>query len=222
MKARISEVLVSIQGEGPYVGLPVVFVRFAGCNLRCRYCDTKYAWEGGVEVDIDELAHRVESYNIPNVVYTGGEPLLQSKALENLASALHVKHYNQMIETSASIIPENPEELGRLIRVWILSPKLPMMNPEYRFEVFREFLEEIARCANDVYVKFVLGDAGELELVEKLHRSVIRRHGLYPEKVVLQPLDGGRLSYGELVELVLSKHWGFRVLPQLHKVFGFK
>src|SRR4030043_121997 len=73
----VSEIFASIQGETSYVGLPFAFVRLTGCNLRCRYCDTTYAYDDGEEFPLGEVVSRVVFFKIPRVTVTGGEPLLQ-------------------------------------------------------------------------------------------------------------------------------------------------
>ena len=74
---QVTEIFASIQGETSHVGLPFTFVRLTGCNLRCRYCDTTYAYDGGEEFSIQEIVSRVEVFGIPRLTVTGGEPLLQ-------------------------------------------------------------------------------------------------------------------------------------------------
>lgn len=222
MKIRVCEVFTSIQGEGPYIGLPVVFVRLSGCNLLCDYCDTKYSWFNGTEVEVSELVSKIEVLGLKNVVYTGGEPLLQAEALQELAEVLYRRHYTQMIETNASVVPYNLKELARFIRVWVLSPKLPTMNPRYRFEDFESLLKSLVENACEVYVKFVVGNADEVEIVDKIYGGLLRRYYIPPEYVFLQPLDGGNITYVELVQRVINGRKGYRVLPQLHKLYGFK
>ncbi len=77
---RVAEIFASIQGETSYAGLPFAFVRLSGCNLRCRYCDTTYAYDAGEEFPLEDVAARVEAFGIPRVCVTGGEPLLQEEA----------------------------------------------------------------------------------------------------------------------------------------------
>ena len=80
MSLKINEIFYSIQGESLYAGLPCVFIRLTGCNLRCAYCDTRYAYEEGVVTPIPEIIGRVASYpHVSLVEVTGGEPLLQDK-----------------------------------------------------------------------------------------------------------------------------------------------
>ena len=79
---RINEVFHSIQGESTYAGLPCVFVRLAGCHLRCAYCDTEYAFKEGMTRSIDDIVEQVLAYNCNLVEITGGEPLLQPRVFD--------------------------------------------------------------------------------------------------------------------------------------------
>ncbi|RLF30939.1 MAG: hypothetical protein DRM98_06200, partial [Thermoplasmata archaeon] len=74
---KINEIFYSIQGEGKWTGLPNIFIRTAGCNLRCTFCDTKYAYENGVELQVEEIINKITQYPCKHVCITGGEPLLQ-------------------------------------------------------------------------------------------------------------------------------------------------
>lgn len=122
--ARLSsegEVFYSIQGEGARAGSPAVFVRLAGCNLHCRWCDTKYSWGQGADITEEDLAARILSYNSPGLVITGGEPLLQAPAIEKLLSLLPDSVFVE-IETNGTISP-TPALVSR-VNQWNVSPKL--------------------------------------------------------------------------------------------------
>ena len=80
----VSEIFLSIQGEGRSAGLPCAFVRLAGCNLRCTWCDTAYAWSGGETMTLQQILARLEQFRCRRVEVTGGEPLLQPGTLELL------------------------------------------------------------------------------------------------------------------------------------------
>lgn len=115
------ELFYSIQGEGARAGSPAVFVRLAGCNLHCRWCDTKYSWAQGANVSEEELAARILSYNSPGLVITGGEPLMQAPAIEKLLSLLPDSVFVE-IETNGTI-PPTPTLVAR-VNQWNVSPKL--------------------------------------------------------------------------------------------------
>jgi len=99
---KISEIFTGIQGESSYAGLPCTFIRFSGCNLRCAYCDTQYAYSDGTEMPVDEIMGRVRLSG-PNLVeITGGEPLLQEAELHVLVPALLDEGCHVLIETNGS------------------------------------------------------------------------------------------------------------------------
>ncbi|MFQ5685556.1 MAG: 7-carboxy-7-deazaguanine synthase QueE, partial [Candidatus Scalindua sp.] len=99
---HINEIFKSIQGESSYAGIPCVFVRLTGCNLRCSYCDTTYAYDEGTEVSVNEVLSTIKGYGCKNVCITGGEPLLQNNVTK-LINLLKKDHYNIFVETGGSI-----------------------------------------------------------------------------------------------------------------------
>ncbi len=99
---RVTEIFASIQGETSYAGYPFAFVRLTGCNLRCRYCDTTYAYDGGEEFPLEEIVSRVRSFGIPRVAVTGGEPLLQPEAFD-LVRAFLDQGDTVLVETNGTV-----------------------------------------------------------------------------------------------------------------------
>ncbi|KKO19968.1 MAG: hypothetical protein BROFUL_01316 [Candidatus Brocadia fulgida] len=98
---KINEIFKSIQGETSYAGLPCIFIRITGCNLRCSYCDTTYAYEEGTEMPIGSILERVAGFNIKLVCVTGGEPL-SDKDTPSLIEELLGKNYTVLVETNGS------------------------------------------------------------------------------------------------------------------------
>lgn len=127
---RISEIFYSIQGEGKNIGMPAVFLRLAGCNLRCVWCDTEYSWnwekydrnKESIELSVDEVFRRVRQCPCRKVVITGGEPLLQQKELTALTNLLKRENYWIEIETNGTILPD-PRFDGNIDQ-YNCSPKL--------------------------------------------------------------------------------------------------
>lgn len=101
-RLKLSEVFLSLQGEARSAGLPTVFVRLTGCPLRCRYCDTAYAFYGGQWADIDDIVAQVRAYRVPNVCVTGGEPLAQKRCIALLDKLLEAG-FAVSLETSGAI-----------------------------------------------------------------------------------------------------------------------
>jgi 7-carboxy-7-deazaguanine synthase len=100
MALQVTEIFHSIQGESSHAGLPCVFVRLTGCNLRCRWCDTEYSFHGGQRMELDAVLAEVERYPCRRVEITGGEPLLQAAGVAALASTLLERGYTVLLETS--------------------------------------------------------------------------------------------------------------------------
>src|SRR5574342_577293 len=124
---RVTEIFASIQGETSYAGLPFAFVRLTGCNLRCRYCDTTYAYDGGDDFDLEEIIARVKLFGIPRAMVTGGEPLLQS-GTPALVSAFLDLGWTVLVETNGTVpvAPLDPRA------VKIIDVKCPGSEDEYR------------------------------------------------------------------------------------------
>ena len=115
------EIFYSLQGEGARCGSPAVFLRLAGCNLHCSWCDTRYSWLPGCELEEAEVAARLQAFGCPAVVITGGEPLLQAEALERLLALLPTDFYIE-VETNGTL-PPTPVLAAR-VNQWNVSPKL--------------------------------------------------------------------------------------------------
>ena len=102
MSLNICEILYSLQGESTYSGLPCIFIRLSGCNLRCSWCDTSYAWEEGREFSLEEILKEIRKYPCSLVEITGGEPLLQEESIE-LMKYLHQEGYRILLETNGTL-----------------------------------------------------------------------------------------------------------------------
>ncbi|RLC53766.1 MAG: 7-carboxy-7-deazaguanine synthase QueE [Candidatus Cloacimonadota bacterium] len=115
---KLIEIFCSIQGESTYSGLPCIFIRLAGCNLRCRYCDTKYSYESKFEISVDEIISEIKKYDpVKLVEITGGEPLLQEKVY-NLFEKLENEGFFILLETNGSISLQNvPEKIVKIVDV---------------------------------------------------------------------------------------------------------
>lgn len=204
---RISEIFLSIQGEGIEIGAPTVFVRLYGCDLRCKWCDTMYAVEGGdyENLDVAEVLERVENLGCKNVCITGGEPLLQKNEVVNLAENLHVKRYKIVLETSGHIAP--PEIFREARCVISLDCKCPGSGMEKRMD-----FSIISTLETKDQLKFVLTNDQDY----KYAKGILTNHPTRAQ-VVFQPT--GDLDIRWLAEAVLEDRLdGVRVLPQLHKL----
>jgi len=219
----ITEIFKSIQGEGTRAGLPCIFVRLTGCNLRCTWCDTAYAFYGGKKMSVDEVLARVDelagrSENargsetvVPLVELTGGEPLLQEE-IYPLAEGLLARGYTVMIETSGErFIGKLPKKVIKIVDV-----KCPDSGEPDTFEMRN--LDELTE--NDE-VKFVLSTRRDYEFA----RDFTREHGLAHrvKQVLFSPVfedPEGKWSGLEprtLVEWILADGLPVRLGLQLHK-----
>lgn len=199
----VNEIFFSIQGEGLYIGTPMVFVRFTGCNLRCKWCDTKYAWEEGREMDLEEIVLEVKKYPAGWVCLTGGEPLLQ-KDIYKLMDKFLAMDYRVLVETNGSVsIEEIPCEENVIIDMDIKTPSSGMSE-------FNNY-SNIELLGSKDYVKFVIED----EVDYNFMKDILKSYEMKCE-VVAQPEGNKNLKY--LAEKVLADGLGVRVLPQLHKI----
>ncbi len=224
MECRVVEVFRSLQGEGPEAGTPAVFVRLAGCNLRCPWCDTKYAWSGGEVVEAREVAERVArlAHGAELLVLTGGEPLLQPRCIAKLLEELGLMrvYLRPALETNGTL-PPGP--LAFMLDHAVVSPKLS--NSRYggtgRPEAARvhpDWLTLYRRGYPRIYWKFVVRDESDVEEVE----AFVERHGVERRDVWLMPLASNRDEYmvvaARVARLALEK--GFRFSPRLHLELG--
>ena len=226
---RISEIFHSIQGEGLLLGVPSVFVRTSGCNLRCRWCDTPYAsWSPeGEEMTLPSIMERVRSYECRHVVLTGGEPMVAS-GIRKLASILREEGFHITIETAATVAPE-----GIQCDLASLSPRLADSTPDAetagpwrekhdstrrRPDVIRQWLE-----SGSSQLKFVVSRAEDLPEIEELLNEVGAVPGFTRDRVLLMPegtdVETLRKRGPVLAEICLEN--GFRFAPRLHiELFG--
>ena len=225
---KISELFFSIQGEGELTGIPSVFVRTSGCNLRCRWCDTKYSsWTPeGENVDIEELVERVCSYPARHVVITGGEPMI-AKDIKEFVDLLKQSGKHITIETAGTIAPN-----GIQCDLASISPKLSDSTPE-KGEISEEWIErhDSTRIDHDILnewidsyefqLKFVVSRREEINEVKCIINKI--ESDILPEKVLLMPegTDSETIHsrYDMLVDL--CKENGFRMCNRLHlDLFG--
>ena len=205
---RVTEIFPSLQGEGRDIGVPTVFVRLTGCNLRCVWCDTEYSFTGGSWMALDEVLARVEAHaGVRAVCLTGGEPLLQ-KEHQDLVAALTGRGYRVVVETSGSR-PITGALLHEAVCV-SMDIKCPGSGEEGSL-----LDENIAALRAKDQVKFVLADKADFDFM----RGVIatRLKGC-PAPVTAQPVGGSAEGVRQIAEWVAEAGLNVRVLPQLHKL----
>jgi len=205
---RVNEIFHSIEGEGIRAGYPCVFVRFAGCNLDCSYCDTGYAKkrEQGEEMTEEEVVNRVLSYDCDKVTLTGGEPLLSLST--DLLDRLLDEDIEVNIETNGSINPV-PYQYRNVIIT--MDYKLPSSGMEGR--MVERYIDELRE--QDV-LKFVVGCDEDLEKA----KEVIEGHMIRAE-VFFSPVFG-QMDPKRIVAFLKKNGLGARLQLQLHKIIWDK
>jgi 7-carboxy-7-deazaguanine synthase len=202
---RVHEIYESIQGESTFAGLPCAFVRLSRCNLRCRWCDTPQAFEGGTQMARSEVLQKALSFGTPLVELTGGEPLLQVGAIPLLRELCDAGR-TVLLETSGErdISQVDP----RVHRIMDL--KAPGSD-----ESHRNRWENIEHLTGRDEVKIVLSDRGDYEWAKR----VIEEHGLVDRvNAVLLSCVWGELEPKDLVQWVLQDKLPVRVQIQVHKM----
>ncbi len=201
---QVSEIFHSIQGESTYAGLPCTFIRLTGCNLRCTWCDTEYAFYGGEKMTVDQVLEKVRSFGARLVEVTGGEPLLQ-KEVYPLMNRLLAGGYQVMLETSGErSISEVPHEVIKIVDV-----KCPDSGEPGTFH-----LPNLAAMAPHDQVKFVIASRRDYEFA----RDFAREHDLIHRfaAVIFSPV-WGQQDLPSLAAWILSDHLEVRFGYQLHK-----
>lgn len=200
----VNEIFHSIQGESTLAGVPCVFVRLTACDLRCRWCDTPYAFHEGRKLSVDEVVAQVEAYGCPTVEITGGEPLLQADVIP-LTTKLLARGYRVMVETGGHrSIAGVPAGVIRIVDI-----KCPGSG-----ESDRNDWSNLALLTSLDQVKFVLADRADYEFA----CDVITREHLADRcgAVLLSPVHG-ELALKPLAEWILADRLPVRLQVQLHK-----
>lgn len=201
---KINEIFKSIQGESSFAGIPTVFVRLSGCNLRCLWCDTKYAYDEGVDLIVDEAIDRVNAFGLQFVQITGGEPLLQKEVYELMDRLLDMD-YKVSLETNGSI---NLSSVDKRV-VKIIDIKCPSSGESDRMD-----FENINYLTKSDEIKFVINDRDDYNWAKKIidRYNVIKRCN-----ILISPVFG-EIEPRELAEWILEDNLNVRLQIQLHKL----
>jgi len=200
---KISEIFTSIQGETSFVGLPFTFVRLTGCNLRCLYCDTQYAYEEGTEYSLDKVVAEVNKRAVSRVVITGGEPLLQDETYI-LCSRLLDAGATVLLETNGSILIKDVDQ--RVHR--ILDLKCPGSGMD-KYMIFKNVDYLTVRDE----IKFVISDRKDFEWA----LEILNQHEMQGRAHVLFSPVSDRLHPQELAEWILQEKLNVRLQLQIHR-----
>ena len=202
---KINEIFPSIQGEGLRLGEPTLFIRFSECNLKCAFCDTKYAWHTGQEMTVESILKKIKKIHtaFPTewVCLTGGEPLFQN--IVALAQRIKAEDFKIQVETNATIF----RRLG--VDWYTISPKPP--NYFYHPEYIKKAKE----------VKMVVTKELDFGVLKKLRQD-------FPEKIplILQPQSNNKSSGKHAIRLIKQSlkegMKNIRLTAQIHKIFGLR
>ena len=200
---KINELFYSLQGEGIQSGLPTIFLRTSGCNLRCAYCDTTYAYRKGTQMNVEEILHRIEKYPCKHLYIPGGEPLLQ-KGFQILLRKLWEKKYTVCIETNGSI--DIKKYIGKPNMMISLDIKCPSSGMHQRM-----LFCNISYLTKNDQLKFIIKNKNDYEYAKKTLCS-------YPPKCVVffQPVWGTNPQ--KLASWILRDGLSVRLGLQLQKI----
>ncbi|HSB08491.1 MAG TPA: radical SAM protein [Blastocatellia bacterium] len=200
---RITEIYQSIQGESSFAGLPCVFVRTTGCDLRCSWCDSDFTFTGGTSMTLDQIMSEVEKYNCELVELTGGEPMLQPEIYE-LSTRLADSGHTVLIETGGHRDISNLD--SRVIRIMDL--KCPASG-----ECEKNLWSNLQHLRPFDEVKFVIADRNDYEWA----LNTIREHRLDDRVKILMSTAFGMLEPATIVAWMLEDRVRARFQLQLHK-----
>ncbi|MFW6011203.1 MAG: radical SAM protein [Desulfosalsimonas sp.] len=202
---RVNEIFFSIQGESLHAGRPCVLIRLAGCNLRCTYCDTKYAWSEGSSMEISEIIETVKKYGFPVAEITGGEPLMQAGTPE-LARRLLDENIEVLIETNGTYpIYTLPEGCIKIMDV-----KCPGSG-----ESGKTNFDNLGRLSRKDQIKFVVCSCDDYQYA----KDIIQRwwNGRPAVPVLISPAVG-MTDPAEVAAWILEDRLDARLHLQLHKI----
>jgi 7-carboxy-7-deazaguanine synthase len=202
---KVNEIFYSIQGESSFIGWPCAFIRLTGCDLRCTYCDTQYAFYEGTEMSIPEILQVVHTFATRLVLVTGGEPMLQ-KSVHELFQKLLERDYTVLVETGGHVsLAEVDPRVHKIMDLKCPSSGMESHNDYDNIDHLRQGDE----------LKFVVGDRRDFDWACK----VVRRYNLISRvgAVFFVPVYK-KLSYAELADWVLKCGISVRLQLQLHKI----
>ena len=210
MKILINEIFTSIQGESSWAGFPFFFIRTTGCNLRCKYCDTTYAYKNGKYYEIDEIVNLAKKSNLDKVLITGGEPLIQD-SVYTLIDSLINENFKVLIETNGSILINKVNNKA----IKIIDIKTPSSG-----ESKKNKYENIFFLNKDDEIKFVISNLNDFKWALK----IIEKYNIQEKinNILFSPVYKN-LSPKKLGEWIIQFGLNFaRLQIQLHKYIGLK
>ncbi len=200
---KVNEIFYSIQGESSYAGERCIFIRLTGCNLRCTYCDTEYAFYNGENLSVDTIIEKVKLYNCNLVEITGGEPLLQNE-VHQLITKLCDYNYTVLLETSGSLSIEQVDK--RVINILDFKTPSSKMDNKNHFQNV-----EYLKLTDEV--KFVIGSKKDYDW----SKAIIKKYNLDEKVKILFSSVFKKVEQKELVEWILEDNLNVKYQLQMHK-----
>lgn len=206
MTLVVNEIFHSIQGESLHVGRPCTFVRLTGCNLRCSYCDTRYAYDQGFDMDITQIIRQIDSYNCKLVEITGGEPLLQEQT-PLLIKKLLLNGYQVLLETNGSldISVVDPQCIK------IIDFKCPSSQ-----ESDKNRFDNIQHLGPHDQIKLVIGDRTDYKYAKQIIKNYLPND--FPMDHILFSPIADQISAELLAGWILADSLAIRLHLQIHKI----
>jgi 7-carboxy-7-deazaguanine synthase len=206
---KVCEIFTSIQGESSYAGVPCTFIRLTGCNLRCTYCDTKYAYGEGVELTLDEIAQKGVGSGTKLVEITGGEPLTQHETIA-LAERLSLNGLTVLVETNGSL------DVSPLKGIPGVTVIMDLKTPSSGMSAHNDY-SNIARLTPEDEVKFVIGSRDDYTWAVQ----IIQRYEIDKKCLALMSPAEAALEAKVLTGWILEDRLDVRLNVQIHKyIFG--
>lgn len=201
---KVFEIFYSLQGESSRVGLPTIFIRLSGCPMRCHYCDTAYAFQGGSMMGIDDIMSSIKKYDTRYVTVTGGEPLAQKEVL-NLLKTLADSDYEVSLETGGGL---SIKEVDPRVKI-ILDIKTPESGEEKK-----NHWENLEVINSKDEIKFVLCSRGDYEWA----KQILDQYQLTEKCEILFSPVYQKLNATDLGNWILKDQLHVRMQIQLHKL----
>jgi 7-carboxy-7-deazaguanine synthase len=232
----IEEIFASVQGEGPFIGMPAIFVRFAGCTMNCPWCDTKYAWQRDSSslLGKDKIYDKIEatSPHSHNLVITGGEPMEQLPECKDLLRFLTAYGYQLHLETNGFTFDQDVLDYFYAI---VVSPKLEVRPDEDEwYEEYVRSLMDYADYTDKVYFKWVIDTSRPEAGIQndiRMYLKLCKDWNASPKQIYFQPLYEDDMNIESMMKaynilwtnaMRVDSYQHFRVLPQLHRWVGVK
>jgi len=201
LSLKVNEIFYSIQGESSYAGIPCVFVRLTGCNLRCSYCDTQYAYDKGNTSAINDVIEQIKSYKCRLVEITGGEPLIQKETPELIFKLLE-QNFTVLLETNGSQDISVVDD--RCIK--IVDIKCPSSGEDKNND-----LKNLDRISDNDEIKFVIGDKKDYKYARPILGMIEKGNTVHFSPIF------GKIDPQILAKWILDDHLDVRLQIQLHK-----